>query len=151
MKNSLILLGISFCLVLCGCNATKKGSSTPKTTTVKFQEGPPFYNLLEQSKTKKKIIFIDFYTAGCLPCRVMDETVFTEDVVYKYYNKNFINVKMDGVSFDYYEVAKQYDVKEYPTLVYVDEMGNLLHSVSGSVSAAKLLEIGKEVIAKSVL
>lgn len=151
MKNSLIIFGISLCLILCGCDATKKVPSKPKVTTVKFQEGPPLYNLLEQSKNNKKIIFIDFYTIGCLPCKVMDETVFTEDVVYKYYNKNFINVKMDGISFDYYDVAKQYNVKEYPTLVYLDEMGNVLHSVSGSVSAAKLLEIGKQVMEGRVL
>ncbi len=151
MKNSLFVFGISFCLILCGCNATNKIPNKPKTTTVKFQEGPPFYSLLDQSKNSNKIIFIDFYIVGCLPCKVMDETVFTEDIVYKYYNKNFINVKMDGVSFDYYEVAKQYNVKEYPTLVYLDEMGNMLHSVSGSVSATKLLEIGKEVMAKRIL
>ena len=151
MKNSLILLGISFFLILSGCTATKKGSNTPKVTTVKFDEGKPLYKLLDESKSSKKVIFIDFYTIGCLPCKIMDETVFTEEVVYKYYNKNFINVKMDGISFDYYEVAKQYEVKEYPTLLYLDETGNVLHSVAGSVSAAKLLEIGKEVMEKRVL
>ena len=151
MKNSLILLGISFCLILCGCNATKTGSGKPQTTTVKFQEGPPLADLLNQSKNSKKIIFIDFYTAGCLPCKVMDQTVFTEDVVYRYYNKNFINVKMDGVSFDYYEVAKEYNIKEYPTLLYMDEAGNVLHSVAGSVSAAQLLAIGKKVMDDRIL
>ena len=58
---------------------------------------------------------------------------------------------MDGISFDYYAVAKQYGIKEYPTLVYLDETGNVLHSVAGSVSAAKLLEIGKEVMSNRVL
>ena len=55
MKNSLIIFGISLCLILCGCDATKKVPSKPKVTTVKFQEGPPLYNLLEQSKNNKKI------------------------------------------------------------------------------------------------
>lgn len=152
MKNLLIILSLATIVIFSSCTATKDISSTttippkPEPTTVEFSEGKTMDELLVQAQTAKKVIFIDFYTMGCLPCKMMDETVFTEEVVFDYYNDNFINVKMDGLDFDYYELAKQYNVQEYPTLVFVDEAGNILHSHTGATSAAKLLEMGKQVL-----
>jgi thiol:disulfide interchange protein len=151
MKSSLIVLGLSFFLLLGSCTATKNAKEEPQATTVKFQQGISLENLLTQSTKSKKVIFVDFYIEGCLPCKVMDETVFTEKIVFDYYNKNFINVKMDALSFDYFEVAKQYNVKEYPTMMYLDETGNVLKTITGSITATQLLAIGKEVTEGRVL
>lgn len=142
---------IALTLFLSSCRSTKTIDKSPDIISVKFLEGKAFEEVLNQSKTSKKVVFVDFYTQGCLPCKVMDETVFTEKIVFDFYNKNFINVKADGLSFDYFEIARQYEVKEYPTLVFLDEAGTVLHSETGAVSANKLLEIGKKVMAGRVL
>jgi uncharacterized protein YyaL (SSP411 family) len=42
-----------------------------------------------------KPIFVDCYTSWCAPCKKMEQTVFVNDTVYKFYNEHFINFKVD--------------------------------------------------------
>ena len=50
---------------------------------------------LEKAKKENKLVFIDAYTAWCQPCVMMGKNVFTLDKVADFYNRNFINLKID--------------------------------------------------------
>lgn len=150
MKNLGIFLiaAIGICLFSC---TPQKATTASKPTTVKFITGETIEDVLSLSKEKKKIVFIDFYIDACAPCRLMDQTAFTERSVYQFYNKNFINFKVDAIDFDYVNLAIKYNVQEYPTLVFLDEEGNVLYTHYGAASAAKLLELGKTVMNSLVI
>ena len=48
-----------------------------------------------QAAKEDKIIFIDAYTDWCQPCKKMDKQVFPQKLVGDFYNKYFINIKLN--------------------------------------------------------
>ena len=52
--------------------------------------------LLAEAKKQNKLIFVDVYTTWCRPCKVLDKDVFPNEKVGEFYNKNFINYKIDA-------------------------------------------------------
>ncbi|MCU7548998.1 thioredoxin fold domain-containing protein [Chitinophagaceae bacterium LB-8] len=99
---------------------------------------------LVKAKAENKIVFIDFYTSWCGPCKTMSNEVFPLEKVGSFYNKQFISCKVqcddNGVGV---ELGKKYQVNAYPTLMYLDKNGELLHSAAGSSSAEQFIELGK--------
>src|SRR5688572_26488499 len=99
---------------------------------------------LAKAKAENKIVFVDFYTSWCAPCKVMSKEVFPLETVGSFYNKQFISCKVqcddEGVGV---ELGKKYQVSAYPTLMYLDKNGELLHSAAGSSSAEQFIELGK--------
>ena len=151
MKNVGIFLIALIGMTLFSCTPQKTNNKTASKKTVKFITGKTIENVLDLSSKKKKIVFIDFYIDACAPCRLMDQEVFTNESVHRFYNKNFVNFKVDAIDFDYVNLALKYKVQEYPTLVFLDDKGNVLHRHYGAASAVKLLELGKIVMDSQVM
>lgn len=80
---------------------------------------------LVKAKNENKLVFIDFYTVWCGPCKKMVRDIFPLATVGEVYNKNFINLKLDAEK-EGQAVAKQYNVTGYPTLLYLDTNGKVL-------------------------
>lgn len=74
----------------------------------------------------------------------MAKNVFTNDAVADFYNFSFINAKIDMEQGEGIEIAKQYEVKCYPNLLFIDGDGNLVHRIAGSMSAKEFINLGKE-------
>lgn len=51
---------------------------------------------IELSKKENKLIFIDFYTDWCGPCKMMAKNVFPQKHVGDYFNANFICLKLNA-------------------------------------------------------
>lgn len=104
-----------------------------------------FEEALKLAKEQKKIIFIDAYTEWCGPCKKMAATTFKDPVVGKYFNDRFINLKVEmEKSADGPELARRYRVRAYPTLLFIDEEGKLVHSILGLHSSDELMAKVKE-------
>lgn len=99
---------------------------------------------LAKAKAENKPVFVDFYTSWCAPCKEMAKDVFPQENVGSFYNKQFINCKVQcddkGVGV---EQGKKYQVNAYPTLMYLDKDGNMLHSAAGSSTPEAFIELGK--------
>ncbi|MBV4360524.1 thioredoxin family protein [Pinibacter aurantiacus] len=99
---------------------------------------------LAKAKAENKPVFVDFYTSWCAPCKEMAKDVFPQEKVGSFYNKQFINCKVQcddkGVGV---EKGKQYQVNAYPTLMYLDKDGNMIHSAAGSSTPEAFIELGK--------
>ena len=153
MKNlgNIILFAVLITSVGCRTQKAVQVAEADKPSKVEFIKGETFEQVLEKSKKDKKLVFVDFYIDECAPCRVMDETAFTQEPVFEFYNKNFINFKVDAIDFDYVELAMKYQVQEYPTLIFLDENGEIVYRHYGAATASKLLELGKEVLEKPTI
>jgi thiol-disulfide isomerase/thioredoxin len=99
-----------------------------------------------QAAKEDKIIFIDAYTDWCQPCKKMDKQVFPQKLVGDFYNKNFVNVKLDMEKGMGEELKKKYDVFFFPTFLFLTADGTIVHRIAGYQSVPKLLELGKTAI-----
>src|SRR6186713_1730770 len=49
---------------------------------------------LVKAKAENKIVFVDFYTSWCAPCKAMSKDVFPQEKVGSFFNPQFINLKI---------------------------------------------------------
>lgn len=98
-----------------------------------------FSEVLAKAKKENKMIYIDCYTTWCGPCKWMAKNVFTNDTVADFYNKNFINAKIDMENGEGIELAKKYDIRAYPTMLYLNSDGVQLHRTCGSATVANFI------------
>lgn len=134
--NKVILSILTLAII---CSAT----SIAQTKNIAFNH-VSFKELKEKAAKENKLIFIDAYTSWCGPCKFMSKTVFTNDTVADFYNANFINAKIDMEKGEGIELAKMFDVNCYPTLLYIDSHGNVIHRQSGAMLAPDFIGLGKK-------
>lgn len=84
------------------------------------------------SKKEKKPIFMDAYAVWCGPCKWMSANMFTHNEIADFYNENYICVKFDMEKGEGKDLAKKYNVRGYPTLIYTDHKGELLYITVGA-------------------
>jgi thiol:disulfide interchange protein DsbD len=73
-----------------------------------------------------KPVIIDFYAAWCIPCKELDEKVFSETAVAKDLDR-FTRVKADLTNNDdplVRELTKRYAIVGVPTVVFLDSSGH---------------------------
>lgn len=97
---------------------------------------------LVEAQKENKLIFIDAYTTWCGPCKLMSKKVFTEGAVGELYNDAFINLKIDMEKGEGPNLAREYEVRAYPTLLFVDGSGTLVHRSAGYHDKEKFIELG---------
>ncbi|WP_111307054.1 thioredoxin family protein [Confluentibacter sediminis] len=93
-----------------------------------------------KAKKENKLIFIDCYTSWCGPCKKLDREIFPLKSVGKVFNENFVSYKLDMEKGEGIDLAKKYHVGAYPTLLWVDHNGNLVHRVVGYMKENELIE-----------
>lgn len=89
-----------------------------------------FDEALTAAKQEKKLVFIDFFTTWCGPCKKMSNSTFPQREVGDFMNARFIPLKLDAEK-EGEALAKKYEVKAYPTYVVVDGDGKLVARFSG--------------------
>jgi thiol-disulfide isomerase/thioredoxin len=99
--------------------------------------------ILDKAKASNKIVFVDAYTTWCGPCKRMAKDVFPLKAVGDVYNAAFVNVKMDMEKGEGPSVGKRYGVKAYPTYLFVDGDGNLVHRGLGMIPTEKFIALAK--------
>lgn len=110
-------------------------------TGIRFEKDS-FAVLLQKAGKEKKMIFIDCVTSWCPPCRRMEKNVFPNDTVGDFYNSHFICATFDMEKGEGKTLANRYDVGCYPTYLFLDEKGNLVHRHSGEWSVAEFIALG---------
>jgi len=98
-----------------------------------------FRTAMTQAAEKNKLVFIDAYTTWCGPCKLMDKSVFTDEKVLAFMNENFVNLKLDMERGDGQIVAQRYKVSAFPSFLFVNSEGELVHKGIGYQDADKFL------------
>ncbi len=89
---------------------------------------------VEQAKEENKMVFIDFYTDWCGPCKVMARDVFPQKEVGDYFNKHFVCIKLNAEK-EGKQDAQTYQVKAYPTFLVLDTDKKVKLDIKGSMTA----------------
>ena len=89
---------------------------------------------VEQAKKENKLVFVDFYTDWCGPCRVMSRDVFPQKKVGDYFNARFVSIKLNAEKEGKADAAT-YNVKAYPTFLVLDTDKKVKLDIKGSMSA----------------
>lgn len=94
---------------------------------------------LTKAKQENKEIFLNAYTSWCAPCKRMEKEVFPDARLSAIFNEKYVNIRLDMEKGDGIALAKQYSIEAYPTLIFADADGNVLHRDAGFKSADQLL------------
>ncbi|MEZ0539875.1 thioredoxin family protein [Fibrella arboris] len=86
--------------------------------------------VLAEAKRQRKLIFVDIYTDWCGPCKMLDRTVFSNETVGKQFNGYFINYKANAERSGM-ALAAEYAVRSYPTGLFIDGDGQVVHRFVG--------------------
>lgn len=86
----------------------------------------------KQAAAEHKMIFVDLYYTGCMPCAQMDQKVFPDPKVTSFLQDNFITLKTDAKKD---EVGKMFDIKYgitgYPAFLFLNSDGKIIDIYSG--------------------
>lgn len=99
----------------------------------------PLETVLAEAKAKNKLVFVDCYAVWCGPCKYMDENVFNQPDVVKKFTKNFVNLKVDVESFDGVNVSINYKVSSFPTYLFLNGEGEVVHRLEGLFTTQGLI------------
>lgn len=109
--------------------------------SINFEQTQEWKKMVKKAKKEKKLIFVDCYTSWCGPCKMLAKNIFTQDAVADYFNQNFVNAKFDmEKDADGVILKKQFGVKAFPTLVFVNPVTQeVVHRMVGAGTADWLI------------
>jgi thioredoxin-related protein len=110
---------------------------------IKFED-TNFKTILAKAKKENKLVFIDAYASWCGPCKLMVKNVFPQKAVGDYYNSHFVNAKIDMEKGEGIDLAKKYNVKAFPTYLFVDGNGEVVHRTLGYVEENDFIQFAKD-------
>lgn len=102
-----------------------------------------YQEAIEAAEAEGKPIFMDCYTTWCGPCKWMSANIFPQEEMGDYFNENFVCVKFDMEKGEGLDIAKEFKVRAYPTLLFIDQDRELLNVMVGaSREVADYIEAG---------
>ncbi|WP_228409818.1 thioredoxin family protein [Chryseobacterium sp. T16E-39] len=121
-------------------------NSTP-TEEINFRNSS-WKEVTAEAKKSGKTIFVDAYTSWCGPCKLLKQTTFKDKMAATYFNKSFINYTVDMEKGEGIQLAKDWKVNSYPSLLFFNSDGKMVLKQIGYVDGKRLTELGKEALAK---
>jgi thiol-disulfide isomerase/thioredoxin len=115
------------------------GITAGKAQGILFDSGP-WKEVLAKAKAQNKLVFVDVFTSWCGPCKKMAAEVFPLPEVGEKFNGDFVNYKIDAEKGEGVEIAKTYEVKAFPTYLFVNGDGKLVYRATGYNDAGKFLQ-----------
>lgn len=99
---------------------------------------------LKKAEQEDKLVFVDTYATWCAPCKIMDRELAKQKVG-AYFNRDFINIKIDMDGSQGAIMQNTYGVVWLPTLLILDVSGEMLLKLDKVVSSDELLDYASRV------
>lgn len=122
---------------------------------IKFDNPANWSSLKAKAVAEHKMIFLDCFTTWCGPCKQMDSQVYPDADLGDFMNAHFIAVKLQfdqtphddmqtrGWYTDVKTLREKYEVQAFPTLLFLDPEGQVVHRQLGLLNARDLLQQAK--------
>lgn len=98
----------------------------PPTPGIQWQSS--ILESIEKAKKENKPIFVELYADWCNYCKTLETEIFPKASVTRALNQ-YITVRLNGE--EYPNFMARYQVRGFPTLLFLDKHGNFLHKLSG--------------------
>jgi len=96
-----------------------------------------------KAKASDMPIFVDTYASWCEPCKWMNENTFLEEKVGLFFKDNYVSYKLNIEEGEGLEFAKKYSINSYPTMLYFNSDGELVHRIIGAYGAVDFIAKSK--------
>ena len=114
--------------------------ATTSFAQVKWEEGTLAQALTKAKESGEKLVFLDCYATWCGPCKYMANTVFTTKEAGEYFNKKFVNIKIDMEKGEGINLARQFRIKGYPTFIILNSNGKELGRIVGGAEIKQFIQ-----------
>lgn len=146
-------------ILLAGIAASCGGKSSPGERGAPQGQGVtsagmwvPFNEGMARAAKERKHVVIDFYTSWCRWCKVMDKETFQNRDVQKYLAENFVTIRIDAENrterlkyqdeeYTPVSLARRFGVRGFPSLVYLDNGGELVTVMPGFMPPSTFLPL----------
>jgi thioredoxin-related protein len=135
-----ILLTLFSQVVFAQNTSIKQEEATADTVTFIHEK---FNEAIQKARADNKILFVDAYTTWCAPCKMMDKKTFNDEDVAAFFNEKFVNLKLDMEQGEGLTIQQRYKVAAFPTLLFLNGDGEVVHKVLGFQDATQFLAVGK--------
>lgn len=96
-------------------------------------------DILAKAAKENRFVFVDFYAVWCGPCKRLDKITYQDEAVVEFMN-TMLNVKYDAEKDFGEELADQYKVAAYPTLILFGPDGKEVDRVVGYLDPEPFVE-----------
>jgi thioredoxin-related protein len=119
--------------------------------------------VVKLAKSNDKMIFVDIMATWCTACSEIDKIVYSDKAVGNFMNDRFISIKvqMDKKANDskwvqsWYAEAdklkKEYQIEAFPTLLFFNSTGQLVHLESGYKDHNSFIEASKNALSSDYI
>lgn len=109
------------------------------------------YELAKRTaQQQQKLLIIDFYTAWCIPCKMLDKAIFKNDSISAEISKNFVVLKYDAENDSLFNLSLKHHVCSYPTTVVLTGEGKLINKMFGTGGTQPLVESYSKLLTESI-
>ncbi|HAD97047.1 MAG TPA: hypothetical protein DCG19_06540 [Cryomorphaceae bacterium] len=115
-------------LLIVGCKENSQTVDRSKELIIIDQD---YDKALKLASKEDKLLFIDFYTTWCVPCKELDKLVFQNDSIKNILGKDFVMLKYDAEKDTIFHLSKKHHVSSYPTGIILNKEGFVLNRKYG--------------------
>lgn len=109
------------------------------------------YELAKRTAAQQqKLLIIDFYTTWCIPCKVLDKTIFKNDSMAGEISKNFVVLQYDAEQDTIHNLSLKHHICSYPTTVVLNAEGRVIGKMYGTGGGGALVENYSKLLQESI-
>ncbi|MGB1243609.1 MAG: thioredoxin family protein, partial [Chitinophagales bacterium] len=126
-------------LLYCGLLLFSSKTSAQNQEISFVSQSMKWESLLQQAQTQNKLVFIYVYDTRSDVCRQVEGEVFGHSSITANHNRHFVNYKVDGTAESSKNLIAAFNITYFPTLLFFDAGGNLLHNTTEALPASVYL------------
>lgn len=134
-----------FMMISLTANEPVPASGKSANSGIEFHQGS-WDQALKLARETGKPVFLDISASWCGPCKALKKNTFPNEEVGAFYNANFINVMVDGEKGEGIELAKEFRISAYPSMLFLNSKGELIARTSGYRDPQDFVALGQQVL-----